>query len=90
MDVDTDYPINLSEIHRLIDTAEVLIIGFTLFPERLLVDARYDAQEGPLIMMVPSVSSIEERREYLRGLRPRFALPERIMFFIWPKPVASG
>ena len=89
MDVDTDYPIDMDEINRLIDTAEILVIGFTLFPERLLVDARYDAQEGPVITMAPPVSSMEERRRYLRKLRPRFALPERIAFFVWPKPIAS-
>lgn len=89
MDMNNDYPLDLAEIYRIIDTVEVLIIGFTTFPERLLVDARYDAQEGPLITMVPSVSSMEERRRHLRELRPRFALPERIMFFVWPKPIAS-
>lgn len=89
MDMDTDYPLNLVEIKQLIDTAEVLIIGFTIFAERLLVDNRYNAQEGPLITVIPPVSSMEERRRYLRELRPRFALPERLMFFVWPKPIAS-
>lgn len=89
MDVDSNYPIDLPEVNRMVDTSEVLVIGFTLFRERLLVDARHDANEGPRIMVVPPASSMRERRRYLRRLRPRFALPEEVIFFTWPRPISS-
>lgn len=89
MDVDSDFPIDLPGITQIIDAADVFVIGFTIFAERLLVDARYDAEEGPLVLVVPPVASVEERYRHLRELRPRFRLPERFMFFVWPKSMAS-
>ena len=33
------------------------------------------------------VSSVEARFRYLKQVRPRFPLPERIMTFMWPRHV---
>lgn len=89
MDVDSDFPIDLPGITKIIEASDVFVVGFTLFPERLLVDARYDAEDGPLVRVVPAVASVEERYRHLREMRPRFRLPERFMFFVWPKPISS-
>jgi hypothetical protein len=89
MDVDSNFPIDLEGINKIVESADVFVIGFTIFPERLLVDSRYDSDESPLVKVVPPVSSVEERYRHLRELRPRFQLPDKFMFFVWPKPVAS-
>jgi hypothetical protein len=73
---------------HVIDTAEVLMVRFAIIEKRLLVDTRHDAQDGPLIALVPRVGSVEERFRHLKELRPRFPLPERIMSFMWPRHVA--
>ncbi|MGI8549767.1 MAG: hypothetical protein ACR2PL_03060 [Dehalococcoidia bacterium] len=78
---------NLDEVRKVIDTADVFTIGFPLFPERLLVDARSQSDQGPLIRIVGPVSSLPERFFELGRLRPQFSVPQRFMFFIWPHSV---
>lgn len=80
---------NMQRVFDAIDTAEVLVAGFTLFPQRLLVDYRFNAEEPPLIKVVEPVESAEERISELRKLRPQFAAPARFHFFIWPLRVGT-
>ena len=86
--VENDFGLDLKEIMRVIDTADVLVVRFAIVEKRLLVDARHNDKEGPLIKLVPRAGSIEERFRHLKQLRPRFSLPERIMSFMWPRHVA--
>jgi hypothetical protein len=83
--VSTDFGIDLDEVRRVIDTAEVLVIRFSLPSRRLLVDMRTSEDEGPMIKAVPGASSAEERFRSLKALRPRFRSPERILTFHWPR-----
>jgi hypothetical protein len=85
----TEYGIDLDEIRRVIDAAEVLVVRFSITDRRLLVDTRTNETEGPLIRVVPPVASGEERFKALRALRPRFQAPERIMTFQWPRHARS-
>ncbi|MBI4299876.1 MAG: hypothetical protein HY677_01980 [Chloroflexi bacterium] len=87
--MDNDFGVNIGEVFRVIDAADVFVIGFSLFPERLLVDARTDAYEGPLVEVVGPASSVEDRLKNLRELRPRFPPPEKFTFFVWPKRIAT-
>ena len=80
---------DLDEVMQVIDTAEVLVVRFAILEKRLLVDTRYDAQEGPLVKLVPKASSVEERFRSLKQLRPRFPLPDKIMSFTWPRHVET-
>ena len=82
--MENDFGLDLPEIMKVIDTAEVLVVRFSIVDKRLLVDARCNQEEGPLIKLVPRVTSVEERFRYLKQVRPRFPLPERIMTFMWP------
>jgi len=83
--MDNDYAINLDEIMRTIDQAEVLRIRFLLLDKRLLIDNRFNEFEGPLIKIVPRAGSSEESFRNLKRLRPRFALPDRMTAIWWPK-----
>lgn len=87
--MDNDFEIDLSEIKHVIETADVMLIRFPLMEKRLLLDARCDGEEGPLVKVVPRVNSVAERFRHLRKLRPRFPVPKNIVSFSWPKYVNS-
>jgi len=89
MYMDTEFPIDVNQIARVVEEADVFVIGFPFFGERLLVDARATPEEGPLVKVVPGVSSVEERYDSLREMRPNFPLPEKFTFLIWPRSVAT-
>jgi hypothetical protein len=87
--MDNDYAINIDEIMRTIDSADVLRIRFLLLDKRLLIDNRFNEYEGPLIKIVPRAGSSEESFRNLKRLRPRFPLPDRMTAIWWPKYVNS-
>jgi len=80
---------DLDEVKEVIDTAEVLVIRFAILEKRLLVDARHNETEPPLLQLVSKTSSVEERFRSLKQLRPQFTLPEKIMSFTWPRHVET-
>lgn len=85
--MDNDYVLNLDDILRTIDSAEVVRIRFGLLDKRLLIDNRYNEFEGPLIKVVNRSGSSEESFRSLKRLRPRFPLPEKMTAIMWPKYV---
>jgi hypothetical protein len=84
-----EFGMDLDEVKEVIDTAEVLVIRFAILEKRLLVDARYNETEAPLLQLVSKTSSVEERFRSLKQLRPQFTLPEKIMSFTWPRHVET-
>ncbi len=84
-----DYGLDLDEVARVIDAAEVLVVRFAILDKRLLIDARKSETEGPVIAVVPKASSVEERFKALKKLRPRLPLPEKIMSFMWPRQMET-
>lgn len=85
--MDNDYVLNLDDILRTVDSAEVVRIRFGLLDKRLLIDNRYNQFEGPLIKVVNRSGSSEESFRSLKRLRPRFPLPEKMTAIMWPKYV---
>lgn len=84
-----DYGVDLDEVTRVIERAEVLVVRFETLEKRLLVDFRTSATDGPAVALVERVNSAEERFRHLKSMRPRFALPDRIMSFPWPRAVRA-
>lgn len=84
-----DYGLDIDEVTKVIDSADVLVVRFALLDKRLLVDSRTNEQEGPIITLVPKATSVEERFKSLKKLRPLFPLPEKIMSFMWPRHVET-
>ena len=84
-----DYGLNIEEILRSIDKAEVMALYFPLLQKTLLMDTRFDEVEGPMLRVVPMVASVEERFRSLRRMRPRFPRPEGITIIPWPKRVSA-
>ena len=84
-----EFGMDLDEVMEVIDTAEVLVLRFAILDKRLLIDARHDEVDGPLVKLVPKTSSVEERFRSLREMRSRFPLPEKIVSFSWPRQVET-
>ena len=82
------FGIDLDEVRRVIDAAEVLVVRFAVTDRRLLIDTRTNDQFGPLIKVVPCPANAEERFRSLKVMRPRFRVPERILTFEWPRACA--
>ena len=87
--MDREAHIDLDEVLRNIDTADVMSVYFPMLRRSLLVDARYNDTEGPLVRVVTMVNSIEERFRGLRRMRPRFPRPESITIVPWERPVGG-
>lgn len=84
-----DYGLDIDEVTKVIDSAEVLVVRFALLDKRLLIDSRTDEKEGPIIALVPRANSVEERFKSLKKMRPRLPLPEKIMSFMWPRHIET-
>lgn len=80
--------IDLEELRKVVDNADVFTIGFRMFPERLIIDTRTSATDGPMIRLVEPVASVEERFFWLGKERPGFGVPDRFTFFVWPHSIA--
>jgi hypothetical protein len=76
--------VDLGEVREAISQADVLVVGFRDFPERLIVDSRRDEAVGPMARVVEPLSGVEERMHWLGRTRPQFGLPQRFTFFVWP------
>jgi hypothetical protein len=85
--MDNDYVLNLDDILRTIETADVVRIRFLLLDKRLLIDNRHNEFDGPLIKVVNRAGSSEESFRNLKRLRPRFPLPDKMTAIWWPKYV---
>jgi hypothetical protein len=84
-----DYGLDLGEVRQVIANADVMIVRFAIIEKRLLMDARYNDTEGPLLRLVNRAGSAEERFRHLKQMRPRFPLPDRIMSFMWPRQIQT-
>jgi hypothetical protein len=85
--MDNDYVLNLDEILRTIETAEVVRIRFLLLEKRLLIDNRFNEVDGPMLKLVSRSGSSEESFRNLKRMRPRFPLPDKMTAIWWPKYV---
>jgi hypothetical protein len=75
--------------NEVLASADVLTVGFTTFPERLLIDFRANEKDGPLATLVPPVATVQERYLWLGRHRGRFGAPQAFTFFVWPHTVRT-
>ena len=87
--LDSDYRIDVSEVNRNIDVADVIALYFPLLRKTLLMDMRTNDIDGPMIKVVPMANTPEERFQSLLKMRPRFGRPESITIIPWPKYATS-
>ena len=85
--------VDLDQVRDVIRVADVFAVAFRLFPERLLIDTRYDANdlEGrcgmPMVAIVDPVTTLEERFFWLGQHRPGLNMPHDFRFFYWPHSI---
>ncbi len=87
--MDSDYRIDVSEVNRNIDVADVVALYFPLLRKTLLMDQRANDIDGPMIRVVPMANTPEERFQSLLKMRPRFGRPDSITIIPWPKYISS-
>lgn len=87
--MDSDYRIDVSEVNKNIDVADVIALYFPLLRKTLLMDMRTNDVDGPMIKVVPMANTPEERFQSLLKMRPRFGRPDSITIIPWPKYVQS-
>jgi len=83
-----EFGVDLDEVLKVIDSADVLVVRFHLIDRRLLVDFRTTAGLLPLVKVVPRAESVEDRFRSIKKLRPELPLPEKVMSFHWPRSLA--
>ncbi len=76
--------IDREAVEELLTSADVLVIGFTLFGERLLIDTRTNPETGPMVAIVEPLGGVQERYHWLGVNRGMFGMPEAFSFFAWP------
>ena len=86
--------VDVEQVREAVAAADVLVVGFRAFAERLLIDSRTNESAGPLVRVVEPLGGVTERMHWLGRHRPQFGLPQRFTFFVWPHSVdfleASG
>lgn len=70
--MDNAYNISSSKIIRALAEAEVMSIYFPRVGKALIVDARHNAEYGPVIVLDDMVGSAQERLRSVQRLRPGF------------------
>lgn len=83
--MDNDFNIDISDVAGSIGSSELAVLRFVTVGQRLLLDFRTNEIDGPLVKLVPPVTSVQERYEMLKKIRPRFARPEKIIVIWWPR-----
>jgi len=81
---DNGVMVDCDEITRIIAASDVFVVGFAHFPERLLVDARFDEREVPFVQVVEPAGSPAERLTWLHRRRPSLGRPPSFSFLGWP------
>lgn len=81
--------LDLDAVRQLLETGEVVTIGFSLITERLLVDTRSNERQGQFAEMVEPVASVQERHIWLGRHRGTFGAPRGFAFFVWPHTIAG-
>ena len=87
--MDNDYGLDIPEVIRTVNSADVLTFRFLIIGQRLLIDMRTNELDGPLVKIVSRAASVEERFKSIKQLRPRFRVPDRITAIWWPRYVDS-
>ena len=87
--MDQEFHVDVDEVRRTLDRAEVITLFFPYFRKTLLLDTRHSQADPPLVRVVPMVASGEERLKSVQRMRPRFGRPESLALIAWPRYVSS-
>ncbi len=87
--MDGDFRLDMTEVMKNIETAEVICLYFPILRRALIIDRRTNGDDEPMVKLAPMVDSIEDRFRSIRRMRPKYPRPESITVLPWPKYVDS-
>lgn len=87
--LDGGFVLDLDEVMNSIGANDVISIAFPTFGKSLVVDARSNESEGPLVRIMPVAGSPQERIRSLRRIRPRFPKIHELTVILWPRFVGG-
>ena len=87
--MNADFPVEMDEVLKTIESAEVLTILFPIIHYTLVVDMRTTSEVGPMVRAMPQTRSLEERIRSVHEVRPEFPRPDQMAVIPWPKYIAS-
>ena len=87
--MDGDYIIDIQQVLDSIDEAEVVSISFRTLGRSVVIDTRTGGSEGPMVRIMPMVSSPRERARSIRRIRPGFPRVRNLAVVPWPGYVDS-
>jgi hypothetical protein len=76
--------VDLEDVAKLVSEADVFTVGFSNFPERLIVDTRSNMKETPMVKVVEPASGPRDRLAWLQRRRPSLGAPRAFTFMAWP------
>jgi hypothetical protein len=79
----------IDEVLRNVQEAEVMSIFFPSFRRALIVDTRSNADDGPMVRLMPMASSPQDRVRSIRKLRPGFPRLQNLTLIPWQRYVES-
>ena len=79
----------IDEVLRNVQEAEVMSIFFPSFRRALIIDTRYNADDGPMVRLMPIASSPQDRVRSIRKLRPGFPRLQNLTLIPWQRYVDS-
>jgi hypothetical protein len=89
MGLDDEYRIDIDELVRQVESAEVLCIYFPMLRRTLILDSRSGDLDAPMVVLAPMVANAEERLKALHEMRPRLGQPEALVMAPWPRRIES-
>ena len=84
-----DYVSNIEEVFDNVDQAEVISVSFPAFGKAAVIDTRSNDTDGPMIRIMPMVTSPRERVRILRRIRAGFPRVRNLTVIPWHGYVES-
>ncbi|MDP6402498.1 MAG: hypothetical protein QF467_02995 [SAR202 cluster bacterium] len=87
--MDGEFELNLDDVMKNIDTAEVMSVFFPRFRKAVVIDTRFNEREGPMVRIMPMAASPQERLRSIRRQRINFPRLHNMTVIPWPRYVES-
>ena len=87
--MDEEFTQDVERVMKNIDRAEVLSVFFPRLGKALVIDVRRNETDGPMVRLLPMVSSPQERLRSIGKLRPGFPRLRSLTVIPWPRYVES-
>ncbi len=87
--MDDNFVLDIDEIMKNIDAAEIMSVFFPTFRKAVVIDTRSNDTDGPMIRLMPMAASPQERLRSIRRLRPGFPRVHSLTLIPWSRYVDS-